>query len=134
MEKILVRSGVNPYDVYTPFEYLSKDLGGGNSGNLLFAASIFRNLLGKKRELFSNYYKLDLSKVDEINEKYNSFVIPLANAFRPNFNELDRLTKFIKNLRFLALLRVLEVSSNILLSLERSLNLMIKHENFVMPF
>lgn len=96
MEKILVRSGVNPYDVYTPFEYLSKDLGGGNSGNLLFAASIFRNLLGKKRELFSNYYKLDLSKVDEINEKYNSFVIPLANAFRPNFNELDRLTKFIK--------------------------------------
>ena len=99
MEKILVRSGVNPYDVYTPFEYLSKDLGGGNSGNLLFAASIFRNLVGKKRELFSNYYKLDLSKVDEINEKYNSFVIPLANAYRPNFNELDRLTKFIKKLK-----------------------------------
>ena len=99
MTNILVRSGVDPRDSYTTLDYLNRDLGGGNSGNLLFAASIFRNLNENNRELESNYYKLDCRKIDEINEKYQYFVVPLANAFRPNFRELEKLTAFIKRLK-----------------------------------
>ena len=99
MQHLLIRSGVNPYDSYSTREYLSRDLGGGNSGNLLFAASVFRNVYREDRKLDSNYYSLDLSKIDEINEKYTAFICPLANAFRENFREIGPLTQFIKKLK-----------------------------------
>ncbi len=66
---------------------------------MLFAASVFRNLNCDDRVLDSNYYSLDLSRVDEINKNYSAFICPLANAFRDNFREIDRLTQFIKKLK-----------------------------------
>lgn len=98
MDNILIRSGVSPYDIYSPADYLRKNFGGGNSGNLLYAASVYRNLSGHSRNLESNYYSLNLDRISEINEDYSYFVCPLANAFRPGFREIERLTEFIKRL------------------------------------
>lgn len=98
-KNILIRSGTSPYDKYTTSEYLNKDLGGGNSGNLLFAASLFRNINNSERICFSNYYNLSLSSIDYVNQNYSCFIIPLANAFRSNFGELEKLTQFVKKLK-----------------------------------
>ena len=70
-KNILIRSGTSPYDKYTTSEYLNKDLGGGNSGNLLFAASLFRNINNSERICFSNYYNLSLSSIDYVNQNYS---------------------------------------------------------------
>lgn len=99
MQRILIRSGVNPYDKYSTSDYLARDLGGGNSGNLLYAAGIFRNIYGTDRVLDSNYYSLDVDQIEIINSKYSHFVIPLANAFRTDFKEITKLTDFIKKLK-----------------------------------
>ena len=77
-KNILIRSGTSPYDKYTTSEYLNKDLGGGNSGNLLFAASLFRNINNSERICFSNYYNLSLSSIDYVNQNYSCFIIPLV--------------------------------------------------------
>ena len=96
MRKVMVRSGVSPFDSYSVNEYLDHDLGGGTSGNLLFASSVFRLLNGNGYITESNYYKLDEKTLDYINSECSCFVIPLANAFRENFREMPRLTKFVK--------------------------------------
>ena len=95
----MIRSGVSPFDSYRVNDYLDHDLGGGNSGNLLFASSVFRLLNGNGYITESNYYKLDEKTLDYINSECSCFVIPLANAFRENFREMPRLTKFVKKLK-----------------------------------
>lgn len=99
MKRILMRGGMSPFDSFDPYDTIMKDTIGGNCGNMLFLYSMFRTLMTGETGIDTNYYKLNLSACDEINEKYSAFVIPLADAFRPNFGEMTQLISFVKKLK-----------------------------------
>ncbi|MER5909147.1 polysaccharide pyruvyl transferase family protein [Streptomyces sp. NPDC001982] len=101
MKRILIRSGKSPFRVATPTEFIHQDLIGTNTGNLLFSDSAHKMLLTPNTEVTSNGIRTDHSaeRAAEINEAYDVFVVPLANAFRPQFQaSLDRLSTLIEQL------------------------------------
>ncbi|MCZ9347404.1 polysaccharide pyruvyl transferase family protein, partial [Streptomyces sp. TRM76130] len=101
MQRILIRSGKSPFRVATPTEFIQQDLIGTNTGNLLFSDSAHKMLSAPDTEVTSNGIRTDPSprRAAEINEQYDVFVIPLANAFRPSFHaSLDRLSSLIEQL------------------------------------
>ncbi|MEV7422767.1 MULTISPECIES: polysaccharide pyruvyl transferase family protein [unclassified Streptomyces] len=101
MKRILIRSGKSPFRVATREEFIQQDLIGTNSGNLLFSDAAHKILLTDRTEVTSNGLKTDISagRAQQINEEYDVFVVPLANAFRPSFRpSLDRLSALIEQL------------------------------------
>ena len=99
MKKILVRSGMTPWDKFDAEKVLLNNSYGNNVGNLVYAYSIFRNLTTEETELVSDYYEKDPNNAEMINEKYDAYIFPLANAFRPTFiPTLVQYTKLIKRL------------------------------------
>src|SRR5699024_3108787 len=73
---------------------------GGNVGNLIYAYSVYRTLTTEGGTITPDYYKIDHNKADEINEKYDCYIIPLADAFREAFRpHLRRYTKQFKKLK-----------------------------------
>lgn len=101
MKNILIRSGKSPFHVATRTEVVQQDLIGTNSGNLLFSDAAHKLLLTPDTEVTSNGIRTDSSKerAAQINDQYDAFVVPLANAFRPSFEaSLARLTRLIEQL------------------------------------
>ncbi|MFC8512316.1 polysaccharide pyruvyl transferase family protein [Streptomyces sp. NPDC057257] len=99
-KRILLRSGKTPYDVFPVEEALHQDVIATNSGNLIFSDAAHKILETPGTEVVSNGMRTDLSAAGRINEEYDAFVIPLANAFRPSFESgLKRLTRLIGKLR-----------------------------------
>lgn len=99
MKKTLIRAGINAYDTKKAVELLESDFIGGNSGNLIYAHSLYRNLTTKDIYIESDNYKIDTDP-GYINENYSSYIIPLADAFRPDFEQtLIQLTRLIKQLK-----------------------------------
>ena len=106
LKKILMRSGMTPFDNFDPSRVIVNNSIGGNCGNLVYACSIFRALMTKNTEIDSTRYRLDYTKreIEKINENYSYFVIPLADAFREGFeNYLIALTRMIKLLKIPAI-------------------------------
>lgn len=103
MKNVLFYSRTTPVENYSPTEILLGNKFMSNSGNLLFAASVARSVMVEGVRLapfFSEDIKGMLTRVDEINEKYECVVIPLANAFRWNYLEkLRNLTALIRAVR-----------------------------------
>lgn len=98
MKRILMRMTTSPFDNDNLYSMVSKDKIGSNSGNLLFPYSIMRNIY-KDGDVIDKYPKANEEDADRINENYDLFLIPLANAFRESFvSELRNLTKLIKRL------------------------------------
>jgi hypothetical protein len=101
MKRILIRSGKSPFHLASREEFLHQDLIGTNSGNLLFSDATHKILLTDDTEITSNGLKTVITpeRAKEINEEYDVFVVPLANAFRPSFKgSLDRLSALIEQL------------------------------------
>ncbi|MGW7302993.1 polysaccharide pyruvyl transferase family protein [Streptomyces sp. NPDC054829] len=101
MKRILIRSGKSPLRVASPTEFIHQDLIGTNTGNLLFSDSAHKMLTTPNTVVTSNGIRTNHSaeRAAEINEQYDVFVVPLANAFRPQFQaSLDRLSKLIEQL------------------------------------
>ncbi|MFI6350503.1 polysaccharide pyruvyl transferase family protein [Streptomyces sp. NPDC050560] len=101
MKRILMRSGKSPFDVVTHEEYIHRDLLGTNTGNLLFSDSVHKLLTLPGTEVVSNGIRTDTSaeRAARINEEYDAFVIPLANAFRTDWKKsLDRLSALVEQL------------------------------------
>jgi hypothetical protein len=101
MKRILIRSGKSPFRVASQEEFIQQDLIGTNSGNLLFSDVTHKLLLTERTELTSNGLRTNASaeRARQINEEYDVFVVPLANAFRPSFRgALDRLSDLIEQL------------------------------------
>ncbi|GKQ37219.1 hypothetical protein ALMP_37580 [Streptomyces sp. A012304] len=81
-------------------EALHRDVIGTNSGNLIFSDAAHKILTTPNAEVFSNGMRTDVNAAGQINEEYDAFVVPLANAFRPSFEgSLQRLTRLIGKLR-----------------------------------
>ncbi len=100
MKNIYIRSGMSPLDSFTASHILLKNSIGTNVGNLLYVYGILRTITKEDTTITANYYTVDENKADEINEKYDCFIIPLADAFREEFTgELRALTRLVKKLR-----------------------------------
>lgn len=100
MKNLLIRAGISPLDNFDATHMLLNNSIGGNVGNLVYAYSIFRTLMTDGTTITPTYYKDYPKNIDEINEKYDAFILPLADAFREDFAPtLRTLTKFIKKLK-----------------------------------
>ncbi|MFJ4121720.1 polysaccharide pyruvyl transferase family protein [[Kitasatospora] papulosa] len=98
--RILLRSGKSPFDVASLEQSLHRDVFATNAGNLIFSDAAHKLLTTSRAEVFSNGIRTDPSAADRINEEFDVFVVPLANAFRPTFERpLKRMTQLIKKLR-----------------------------------
>lgn len=102
MKKYLIRAGFSPFDNFSPEYMLNHSrLLGNNSGNMLYAYSVWRTLMTEDCTLVPTGYKYAYTdeEIEEINATYSAFIIPLANAFREDFKrELRGLTELIKKL------------------------------------
>ncbi|PTX53722.1 polysaccharide pyruvyl transferase WcaK-like protein [Melghirimyces profundicolus] len=100
MKNIIIRSGMSPFDKFDVPHILLNNSIGGNVGNLVYQYSVFRTLMTEGTTITPDYYDFDPNRADEINEKYDMYVIPLADAFREQFvPSLRKYTKLIKKLK-----------------------------------
>ncbi|MGW0628556.1 polysaccharide pyruvyl transferase family protein [Streptomyces sp. NPDC002758] len=99
-QRILLRSGKSPFDAIPVEEALHKNVIATNSGNLIFSDAAHKILETPGTEVVSNHMRVDVTAAGRINEEYDAFVVPLANAFRPSFTEpLQKLTQLIGKLK-----------------------------------
>ncbi len=102
MRRILIRTGMTPFDNFSPSKVIERNSIGRNCGNLVYAYSIFRTLMTEGTEIDSTYYRIDYtdSEIDEINEKYDCFILPLADGFRESFEKkLKAFSRIIRRLK-----------------------------------
>jgi hypothetical protein len=87
MTRILLRAARDPFDAATAPATISDNLIATNTGNLLFSDSAYRMLARQDVEVVVNGPRLngDDADPDRINDEFDHFVIPLANAFRRDF-------------------------------------------------
>ena len=101
-KRYLMRASMSPLDNPTAAEAIGSDLIWGNTGNLLFFQSVYRALLTDSETIIDCIdvdREYDRSQAEEINEKYDAFIVPLANAFRKSFARgLSYLTSLIEKL------------------------------------
>ncbi len=75
MKNILIRSGISPLDTFDASYMIKHNSIGGNVGNLIYAYSIYRNLMKEETNIVPDYYNSNPNRADEINEKYDAYVI-----------------------------------------------------------
>lgn len=94
-----MRAGRSPFETATPADVLQRGLIAGNTGNLLFSDAIWKFLSTPGTEITPNRYRAKAEDADRINDEYDLFVIPLANALRPNFrSQLNDLSALVEKL------------------------------------
>ncbi|MEG7381544.1 polysaccharide pyruvyl transferase family protein [Bacillus subtilis] len=99
MKNILIRAGISPFDTFDPAEMIVRNSIGGNVGNLVYAYSVFRTLMTEGTTITPDYYRINAADAEQINEKYDMYIIPLADAFREDFvPSLRKYTQLIKKL------------------------------------
>lgn len=104
MTRMLLRSGKDPFTPVVGESTLTQDVFNSNSGNYLFQHAIWKALATPGTEIVSNGTLSErrapqVGDAARINEGFDSFVVPLANAFRPEFAaRLDHLTTLIQDL------------------------------------
>lgn len=99
--KILIRSGMTPFDNPSVQQTLKHERFGSNVGNLVYQYSIYRHLSVENNILIPDQYSLDFSdeRADYINQNFDVYIIPLADAFRNDFrHHLRSYTKLIRKL------------------------------------
>lgn len=102
--RILMRGAIDPLIAMAPAKYIIENHTGGNIGNMLFTHGIAKTILYSD-DVKIDYIDLAKKKTDKkyadyVNETYDYFLIPLANAFKnTNHEELTKLAKFIKMLK-----------------------------------
>ena len=98
--RILLRSGKSPLSVLSIEDALQQNVIATNSGNLVFSDAAFKILSTPGTEVVSAGTRADVSAAGRINDEYDVFVVPLANAFRPSFErQLRRLTRLVQRLK-----------------------------------
>ena len=109
--KILIRAGLSPLEYYNVRDICRNNRLGNNVGNLLYAYSLFRHLMvDEKTEIIPDYYRPENNlvkddEVDRINQEIDYYIIPMADAFRKDFEKhLRNLTVFIRKLHIPAVL------------------------------
>ncbi|MFE9181927.1 polysaccharide pyruvyl transferase family protein [Micromonospora haikouensis] len=99
-QRILLRAKKGPFDVYSPEETFERNWIGENAGNLVFSHAAHKLLRTSTAEVTSSEFRVNPREADEINERYDVFVVPLANAFRRSYaHRLVAMTRLIERLK-----------------------------------
>ena len=97
--RVLIRSGKDPWTVVSPQRTLERNVIANNVGNLVFTSAVHRALSAPGVSVSSNRWNVSPDNADRINDEYDVFVVPLANAFRNGFRErLQQTTELIERL------------------------------------
>ncbi|GHH87288.1 hypothetical protein GCM10018793_62520 [Streptomyces sulfonofaciens] len=100
VRRILLRSGKSPFTALSIEDALHQDVIATNAGNLIFSDAAHKILSTPGTEVVSNGMRTEIAAAERINDEFDVFVVPLANAFRPSFElPLKRLTRLISKLR-----------------------------------
>jgi len=104
MKNILVRAAASPFEPRGAGYAIKNDAIWGNTGNLLFPHSVCKLLMTEDDTVVATIRTgrgkpYTAGEIAAINEKYDMFVIPLANAFRENFAEFGSLTPMVEALK-----------------------------------
>lgn len=99
MTRVLLRSKKDPFQIVGPGAAIERNIFGNNAGNLIFSQASHKTLQTAGTEVVANGFRADAADADRINEEYDAFVVPLANAFRTSFiGHLDDLSSLIEKL------------------------------------
>lgn len=104
MARLLMRGGCSPLQPPAPSQVIVNNLIGDNAGNLLYANGVFRALMVEGVSIDMDGYAVERGHVSPkrariLNERYDAYIIPLADAFRPSFiRGLGNLTDFVQSL------------------------------------
>ena len=97
--RYLMRLGKTPFDVVDPFLTLERNLLGTNSGNLVYGAAAHKLFSTADTIVDANHYRINAGMAAQVNDEYDGFILPLANAFRPEFEgQLLRTAQFLERL------------------------------------
>ena len=100
LQRILLRAAKSPLRVAQARETLDKNLIGTNSGNLIFSQAAVRMLTTSHGSVATDIFNAKPDDAAWINERFDHFVIPLANAFRADFSEhLEQMSACIERLK-----------------------------------
>jgi hypothetical protein len=100
LKRILLRAPKTPFDVLTPEQTLASNALAGNAGNLVFIEAAWKMLDVPGAQIVADRLNVKPSRADEINEQFDVYVIPLANAFRLSYeSQLAKLTELVRRLR-----------------------------------
>ena len=98
--RVLIRAGKRPQEPHDPFTVLARNTTGCNVGNMLFSQSVFKTLSLPDHELAANGLDLGPKHAGRINAECDLLVLPLANAFRPEFHDrLDLMADAVRRLK-----------------------------------
>lgn len=102
MKRILIRSAQDPQKSYDALESTNKM--GGNAGNLLYVNGVSRTLDSKANQLSFGGFKIHTKPnvtdwVNQVNKKYDHYVMPMANSFREGMTQsLRGMTEIVRRL------------------------------------
>ncbi len=100
MKRILLRSPKNPFEVVSPRMAYERNLIGDNSGNLVFMHAAHKILATSEATIDHGGFSVAPRLAGSVNERYDVYVMPMANAFRPSYEpKLKRITRFIEGLK-----------------------------------
>lgn len=100
MSRILLRAPKSPFEVRSPQATLAGNLVASNSGNLVFIDAAWKLLAAPGVEITPDRLVTNPGRAARINERFDHYVIPLANAFRLSYvDRLEQLTSVIQKLR-----------------------------------
>lgn len=103
LRRLLFWGRMTPLETFPLGEILMKNRINSNSGNLLFYSGVARAVMTGDVEL-THFFREDVERligsIDAVNADYSGVVIPLANAFRPEYIPILRqLTRFVRATR-----------------------------------
>ena len=100
IKRILLRAPKGPFEVRSAEDTLDQNLIAENSGNLVFIHTAWKLLSAPGVEISPDRLIVQPDAADKINERFDAYVIPLANAFRPQYHAaLVRTTELVRRLR-----------------------------------
>ena len=103
MKRYLIRAGFDPYTKkkIDPDDDMWQSYVGGNSGNLMFAYGVMNVMQTESTELeFTYKWSFSDKEIEEINAKFDAFIIPMADAFRVRWQkQLSALTDAIEKMK-----------------------------------
>ncbi len=107
MKRILVRGGMTPFETdNTVSDIIIHNMYGTNAGNMVYLYGVFRSLMvDEDVQIDVDHYLIERGSftkedIKNINEHYDMYIIPLADAFRETYvNCLKGLTKAIKMMK-----------------------------------
>src|SRR5699024_10167756 len=98
-KKYLIRSGIAPTEIRSPESLILNPSIGGNIGNLIYAFSVYRNLMSEDVDFVPARYRINENDVEMINCTYDVYVIPLADTFSDYFvSSMKAYTKLFNEL------------------------------------